>query len=118
MTITKTIVDTNKKAATTAGIITAGNIANKQILKMVKPKLPMMARGYADSAIGHLVIANIFSIAVKQYKPDNKIANAVAEGMMVAAYASAAAELNIEGMLDEVLSSVTGNKKVMEQLAE
>lgn len=100
------VVDANKAAAITAGKLVAGKIAIKNVTKLVTPRLPMMVRGYADSAVGQLVLANLFKFAVENYAPGNKNAVLVADAMLEGAMVSALEGFNIEQMISQVLEGV------------
>lgn len=96
----------NKEAAILAARITAGKAINKKVIKMVKPKLPMMARGYADSPFASVVLANIVGMAIKQYAPDNKRAEQIADLMLEASAFQAIEGFDVEGMIDDLLKGV------------
>lgn len=100
----------NKSAAATVAKIEAGRIGVKQVAKLVTPKLPMMVRGYADTEIGRLVMANLFNFVVTQYAPNNKNALLVADAMLEGAMLEALQSLNVEGMINEVISKVDLSK--------
>lgn len=107
-------VDTNKKAATTAAVLETGRIANRALSKMVAPKLPMMVRGYLDTPVGRLLLANAVKMAFDQFKPDNATAQRLANGMIISAYQEAIQSFDIEGMLDDLLS----DNKILKALAK
>lgn len=101
------VLDQNKYAAEIATKMVAGDIVVKQVTKRVQPVLPFMVRGYADSEIGQYVIANVIALALKQFRPGNLKAEYVAEAVMMSAGTELAKSFNIEGMIDELLSSIT-----------
>lgn len=105
-------VETNKKAATTAAVLETGRIANNAVVKLIAPKLPLMARGFADTPIGKLALANVVKMALDQFKPDNATAQRLANGMIISAYTEVIQSFNIEDMLDELLS----NSKILKSL--
>lgn len=113
-TLLSTAVDTNKKAATSAAVFETGRIANNALVNMIKPKLPMMTRGYLDTPLGKLVLANAVKMAVDQFKPDNATAQRLANGMIVAAYTEAIQAFDIESLLDDLL----GDSKVLRALSK
>ncbi|QFR57593.1 hypothetical protein CPT_Slocum_013 [Serratia phage Slocum] len=106
MTKIAKVVELNKSAALSAARITAGKIAIKNVTKIVGGKLPLMVRGYADTAIGQLVIANIVKFAVDQYAANNKNAVLVADAMVEGAMIAALEGLDIEGLIDGLLKGV------------
>jgi hypothetical protein len=101
------IVDRNKATAISAGFMEAGRIANGQVAKFVGKKLPVMVRGYADTALGKLVLANLASIAVQRVRPGSEQLVKLTNAMMVQAYQQLLGEVDLEGMLDELLEHAT-----------
>ncbi len=101
---------TNKDAALLAAKVAVGKAGNKVITKAIKPKLPLMARGYADGVVGSLVAANVAQIAVNQFMPDNRKAKIIADAMVQAAMLDLLGEIDIEGMMDSMLDKVKGTK--------
>jgi len=93
----------NIDAAKTAAILAAGNVANKQLAKLAASKSPMLVRGYIDTPIGKLVIANIVSQLVKQTRPTDAKLQALAEGMIVSAYQDVINTVDIDGLIEEFL---------------
>jgi hypothetical protein len=96
-------LEKNKSAALAAAKITAGKAINNKLMKLVKPKLPMMMRGYTDSPFAKVVLANATGLAIQQFLPDNKKANKAAELMLNAAALQMLESFDLEGMLDELL---------------
>lgn len=104
------LIAKNKSAAITTAKITVGKAAMKQVTKLVSPKLPMMVRGYADTPVGRLLIANIFSFAVANYMANNKKAAIVADAMLEGAMMETMSSLNLEEMLEDLLDKVNISK--------
>lgn len=104
------VVGKNKSAALTVAKLEAGRIAVKQVSKLVTPKLPMLVRGYADTEIGRLVIANLFNFAVTQFAPQNKNAVLVADAMLEGAMLDALQSLNVEALINDVVGKVDLSK--------
>ena len=99
------VINANKAAAATAGYMEAGRIANRQAVKLASKHLPLMVRGYADTALGKLVIANIASIAVKQLRPNDPTLNQLTEAMTVQAFQDILQSFDIDGFIDGLLTS-------------
>ena len=99
-------LEANKDSATLAARITAGKAINKRVMKLVKPKLPMMVRGYADSPIASVVLANIVGLAMKQYMPQSSKAQLVASMMLDASALQAIESFDLESILESVLEGV------------
>lgn len=101
------IVASNKSSAKTATGIIAGNVINQRLAKIVVPKLPMMARGYLDSPMGHAVLANVAAGALIHFFPGNKRAQQASAAMIESAMVTFASSFEIEDMIDEILEGVT-----------
>lgn len=112
MSTSKMAVITKKNASAlkAAGKIEAGQIAINRITKMIGPKLPMMLRGYADTPVARIVIANLFSLAVQQYAPNNEKAQLISDAMMEGAMLEFVQSFNLDQMLDGVLDGIDMSK--------
>lgn len=100
----------NKSAVVAVAKLEAGRIAIKQVSRVVTPKLPMMIRGYADSEIGRLVMANLFNFAVTQFAANNQNAQLVADAMLEGAMLEMLQKFNFEEMINEVVNKVDISK--------
>lgn len=101
------LVEMNKYAIGNSAYLEAGRIANNQVAKMAAKKLPMMVRGYADTPLGKLVIANLAYLAAEHFKPDSKQLLSLTQAMQVQAYTELIQELDIEGIIDELMGNNT-----------
>lgn len=104
------IVTANKNAAVSVAKIEAGRIAVKQAVKLVKPAVPVMARGYLETALGELIVANLFKFAVDNFAANNDKAKLVSEAMLEGAMLGAIQSLNVEQMISDVLEKVDISK--------
>lgn len=104
--IANTLKDTNLSAVKIATRITLGKTINKALAKKVKPKLPMMIRGYAEHPLFDILLANAFNIIVKQKFPENKKANYAADAMMEASMLTMAESFNLDEMLSDFLDGI------------
>lgn len=102
----KIVVNANKDSAKTATGIIAGNIINQRLAKIVVPKLPLLARGYADTPMGHAALANIVAGALIHFLPTNKRAQQASAAMIEAAMVTFASSFEIESLVDELLEGV------------
>ena len=100
------MVKANTQAIKLSAGLTAGNIINRQIVKVVRPKLPAMIRGYADSEFGEAVIANAVAAAIITMLPENKRATTAAKCMIEAASVKFVGSFNLEQMLEDALAGV------------
>lgn len=108
MTISSTItnaIEINKSAATHAAYLEAGRIANNQIVKAASKHLPLMARGYADTALGRLLIANAAMVAAAQLRPNDPTLKKLTMAMATAAYQQVIQSVDIEGIINSMLNS-------------
>lgn len=104
--IANTLKDTNLSAVKIATRITLGKTINKALAKKVKPKLPMMIRGYAEHPLFDILLANAFNIIIKQKFPENKKANYAADAMMEASMLTMAESFNLDEMLSDFLDGI------------
>jgi hypothetical protein len=111
------IATENLAAAKSAAVITAGTIANTQLAKLVAKKSPMMIRGYVDTPIGKLVLANIVSQAFKHMRPGDAKLELLSEGMMIAAYQNVIGTIDLDGLIDEFVESASVSR-VLDTLGE
>ncbi|ECT4067543.1 hypothetical protein EVA08_13840 [Salmonella enterica subsp. enterica serovar Derby] len=106
MSKVSSIVAANKSAVVNAAKLEAGKIALTQITKVAAKKAPFMIKGYIDTPIGRVVIANLLSVAVDQYAPTNQKAKAVAGAAMEAAMLEMVQSFNIAEMIDEMVKGI------------
>lgn len=99
------VIESNKTAATQAGYLEAGRLANKQAAKLAGKHLPLMLRGYADTAVGQLVIANLAQIAVKQLRPNDPTLVKLTDAMVVQGFQALYQTVDLDSILDSLLSS-------------
>ena len=103
------IIERTKKATVTAAEIQAGKAITVAVLKAVKPRLPMLARGYADHPLFPVLIG-IGMVAASEYLPDQKVSGKVkkaADLMLVAAMLDGADKLlDVEGWIDAAFSTL------------
>ncbi|AXC41463.1 hypothetical protein HOT62_gp087 [Salmonella phage S126] len=106
MSKVSSIVAANKSAVVNAAKLEAGKIALTQITKVAAKKAPFMIKGYIDTPIGRVVIANLLSVAVDQYAPTNQKAKAIAGAAMEAAMLEMVQSFNIAEMIDEMVKGI------------
>ena len=100
------IKDVNVEAAKVSAKQEIGGLINDRLIGYVTPKLPMMIRGYADTAIGKAVMANLFAItAVKYFGGNEKVAMA-AEAAVYAATQDLVREIDLRGMVNDLLDGI------------
>jgi len=100
------VIGQNKESAKLAAQLTAGNILNDRVVKLIKPQLPLVARGYAETELGKAVAANVAAAALIHFFPTNKKAVMAAECMIQSAMAGFVASFDIEGTVNELLDGI------------
>jgi len=110
----KAVVNNNMFNAKNAMIMEGGRIANIQLASIVAKKIDKSAAALLNTPLGHLVIANVASFAAQSFYDQNKMVNKLAQAMMVSAYQEALQELDINGVIAELMS----NSAVASVLAE
>lgn len=110
------LVANNKAVAVNAGYMEAGRIANNQVTKLVAAKAPLMVKGYIDTPVGKVILANLTAMAVEQFRPTDAKLKKVSVAMMTQAYQELIQTVDIEGMLNELTSS-EGIKAVLAKVA-
>ena len=99
-----TTVDQNKQAAIIASKMEAGRILNKQIIKQVKPHIPMFFRGYLDTPLAPVILANLVALAGNH--TDNKRIKQISELMLLAAADTTVQSFNLDQIIDDVLKNI------------
>lgn len=97
------LINTNKIVAGNAAYMEAGRIATNQLAKIASSKAPLMVRGYVDTPVGKVVIANLAAVVVTQYRPNDVKLAKLANAMMQNAYMELIHTLDVEGMIAEFL---------------
>ena len=105
-TTATSVATQHKDAIKVAAKLEAGKIINKQVIKQVKPHLPLLVRGLADHPAASIVLANVVSIAVKHFMPENQKLNTVADLMLGAAAVDTVASFNIEAFVEDLLKNI------------
>lgn len=100
------LVQENKAAAFTAAEIKAGQIINQQAISLIKPKLPMMIRGYADSPLASVILANVVALGLKQYAAGNSKLEKISELMIAGAAFDSIDALNLDGLVNDFIAGI------------
>lgn len=101
------LLEANKAAGVMAAEITAGNLLNERVVKLISPKLPFFAKGYVDTPIGRAAIANLVAGTVINFLPENDMAVRAADAMVKSAMLTLVQEFNIEEMVNELLDGIS-----------
>jgi len=103
-------LESNKAGGILALKVAVGKAANRTAVRAIKGKLPMMARGYADTPLGALVVANLAQVAVHQFASTNLKAATVADAMVQAAMLDVVNMIDIDTLMDGILDKVSDTK--------
>lgn len=101
---TLTTIDQNKQAAIIASKMEAGRILNKQIIKQIKPHVHVFLRGYLDTPLAPVILANLVALAGNH--TDNKRVKQISEFMLLAAANTTVQSFNLDQIIDDVLKNI------------
>lgn len=104
------VLAANKEAAKSAAYMEAGRMANDKAAQVLSKKAPLMVRGYVDTPVGKLVIANVAALALAQLRPNDRRAAKLTQAMQVQAYSELIRDFDIESLLDDLLNNATVKK--------
>lgn len=99
-----TTLDQNKEAAIIASKMEAGRILNKQVLKQLKPHVPMFFRGYLDTPLAPIIAAN--AIAMLGNHTGNTKIQKLSELMLLGAADATVQSFNLDKIIDDILKGV------------
>lgn len=105
-----TAATVNKDAALLAAELAVGKAGLTLANKALKPKVPMLARGYVGTVYGDAVVANLVLVGVQAFAPNNAKANAVANAMVRNAAVMLMQEIDIEGLINSMFDGIEGGK--------
>lgn len=105
----KNVVTAAKNATVTVAQIKAGEALNKGLMKIIKPQLPMMVRGYADHPLAP-VLVSLGLTAVAEYLPegDNKTRVGKAANLMLTAAIADGADqyLDVNAIIEKLFEGM------------
>lgn len=99
-----TTVDQNKEAAIIAAKMEAGRVINKQVIKQAAKHVPFWAKGYLDTPLAPVVLAN--AVAMLGNHTGNAKVQKVSELMLLAAADVTVQSFNLDKIIDDVLSGI------------
>ena len=97
-------LEQNKQAAIIAAKVDAGRIINKQVIKQLKPHVPMLLRGYLDTPLAPVIAANV--VAMIGNHTDNSKVKKVGELMLLGAADATVQSFNLDKIIDDVLAGI------------
>ena len=101
------ILDTNKQVATQAAYMEAGRIFLNQVSKLAAKQAPLMVRGYVDTSLGRLVLANAAVFAVQHFRGNDQRLNRLANAALAEAYQELYKSFDIEQFIEGFLDNDT-----------
>lgn len=101
------VIEKNLTLGTTAAFLEAGRIANNQLSSIASKKLPIMVRGYAETAMGRLLLANIAMMASEHFRPEDNRLRKLTEAMAVSSYQEVLQQFDIEQMIEDLVNNKT-----------
>lgn len=108
------LVTANLNAATNAAKLELGAVANDRLAKIIGKRVPAPYKAVLGTPAGHLLLANAVMVAGKAIYPDNKNLGTVSNAMVVSSYQELIKQLDIPGILDELM----GDKEIAKALAQ
>jgi len=99
-----TTIDQNKEAAIIAAKMEAGRVINKQVIKQAAKHVPFWAKGYLDTPLAPVVLAN--AVAMLGNHTGNAKVQKVSELMLLAAADVTVQSFNLDKIIDDVLSGI------------
>lgn len=102
------VVSKQGDIAKTAALLEGARVLNNQLVKAISPKLPFYAKGYADTAMGRAVLANILMFGMETAFPDvpeTDVRKQIAKAAVITSYQEVIQELDIEGMVNKIFES-------------
>lgn len=108
------LVTANLNAATNAAKLELGAVANDRLAKIIAKRVPAPYKAVLGTPAGHLLLANAVMVAGKAIYPDNKNLGTVSNAMVVSSYQELIKQLDIPGILDELM----GDKEIAKALAQ
>jgi len=100
------IFDQNKDALKRNAKRRAGQMFNDRLTNLIKPKLPMMARGYADEPWFKFALINAFAVASVKFGSTSSRLMTVTEAAVEAANDEFLGSFNLEEMIDNLLEGI------------
>lgn len=99
-----TTIEQNKEAAFVAAKMEAGRVLNKQIIKQLKPHVPVLLRGYLDTPLAPVILAN--AAALLGNHTGNSKVQKISELMLLAAADNTVQSFNLDKIIDDALAGI------------
>lgn len=99
-----TTIEQNKEAALVATKMEAGRVLNKQIIKQLKSHVPVLLRGYLDTPLAPVILAN--ATALLGNHTGNAKVQKISELMLLAAADTTVQSFNLDKIIDDALAGI------------
>lgn len=99
-----TTIEQNKEAALVAAKMEAGRVLNKQIIKQLKSHVPLLLRGYLDTPLAPVILAN--TTALVGNHTGNARVQKISELMLLAAADTTVQSFNLDKIIDDALAGI------------
>lgn len=99
-----TTIEQNKEAALVAAKMEAGRVLNKQIIKQLKSHVPVLLRGYLDTPLAPVILAN--ATALLGNHTGNAKVQKISELMLLAAADTTVQSFNLDKIIDDALAGI------------
>ena len=109
MTIQETasvLMDANKTALKANASRRAGQIFNERVRNLIKPRLPMMVRGYADEPWFQFLVANAVAGALIKFGSTNEKLLLLADAGVNAANDEFLGSFDLEGIVNQLIDGI------------
>lgn len=100
------LVADNKEALVNAAELKAGQLINKQVMKLATPKVPLLLQGYMKHPAMQILVANAVGFGLKHYAPENKKLQKLSKLMLNAAAFDTVDSFNLDEMIESILSGI------------
>lgn len=100
------LVADNKEALVNAAELKAGQLINKQVIKLATPKVPLLLQGYMKHPAMQILVANAVGFGLKHYAPENKKLQKLSKLMLNAAAFDTVDSFNLDEMVENILSGI------------
>ena len=105
-TVASVLVEGNKTAFKANASRRAGAMFNERVTNMITPRLPMMARGYANEPWFQFILANAVAGAIIKFGSSNEKLVLLADAGVNAANDTFLGSFDFEGIINDVVDGI------------
>jgi hypothetical protein len=100
------MVEQNKEGFKTSATRRSGKIFNDRVINLIKPRLPLMVKAYADTDLGRFVIANTVAAAIVKFGATNEKLLILADAGIQDAADDFLGSFNLEEMVNDLIDGI------------